>query len=131
MITTSEHSLVPRAKTILSALAAAALAIAPISAFADDAAGHKPVCLQINRIDHTEVLNNHQILFYLIGKYDGHKVWINNLTNRCTTLTRDEGFSWSTSIPEYCDNLEIIHVLRSGETCTLGAFTPYEKAPKT
>jgi hypothetical protein len=128
MTYTSDNSLVPRAKRILLALAAVAVSIAPVSAFAQAGEGHKPVCLQINRIDHTEVLNDHQILFYMIGKHEGHKVWVNNLTNRCTTLTRSDGFAWVSSVPQYCDNLEIIRVLQSGQTCTLGAFTPYEKA---
>jgi hypothetical protein len=128
MTYTSENSRVPRGRTILFAAAALAASAAALPAIAQPADDHKPVCLQINRIDHTEVLNDHQILFYLIGKERGHKVWINNLTNRCSTLDRTEGFAWESSIPEYCDNLEIIRVLRTGETCTIGAFTPYEKA---
>jgi hypothetical protein len=125
---TSQSISVPRIRSILFAMAAVAAATAPVAALAQPADDHNPVCLHVNRIDHTEVLNDHQILFYLIGKERGHKVWINNLTRRCTTLDRTEGFSWQSSIPEYCDNLEIIRVLRTGETCTIGAFTPYEKA---
>jgi hypothetical protein len=109
-----------RIKTALLALSAAGLLSAP--ALAADEAG-KPVCLDVNRIDHTEVLNDHQILFYMYGK----KIWLNTLGNRCTTLTRQEGFAWESSIPRYCDNVEIIRVIRTGEVCTLGAFTPYEK----
>ncbi len=121
-------ALASRPVRFLFAAAAVAAAIAPVSAFAQSDDGHKPVCLQVSRIDHTEILNDHQILFYLRGQRDGHKVWVNNLTDRCSTLTRDEGFVWESSIPEYCDNLEIIRVLRTGQVCTLGAFSPYEKA---
>ena len=128
MTYTSDSSLVPRAKRILFALAAVATSIAPVSALAQPGDGHKPVCLEINRIDHTRVLNDHQILFYMNGRQDGHKVWINNLSNRCSTLTSQDGFAWVSSLPKYCDNLEIIRVLRTGQTCMLGAFTPYEKA---
>jgi hypothetical protein len=128
MTYTSDNNAVPRGGRILFAAAALAAFAAASPAVAQPADDHKPVCLQINRIDHTEVLNDHQILFYLIGKERGHKVWINNLTHRCATLDRTEGFAWQSSIPEYCDNLEIIRVLRTGETCTIGAFTPYEKA---
>jgi hypothetical protein len=129
MSSTSDNSRVPRGRAILFAAAAiAGLVGAPVAGFAQAADDHKPICLQANRIDHTEILNNHQILFYMTGRAYGHKVWINNLTSRCTTLDRTEGFAWESSIPEYCDNLEIIHVLRTGETCTIGAFTPYEKA---
>lgn len=120
---TSEKTSIPRNTMNLfaAALALAALA-APVSAFAADAAG-KPVCLDVNRIDHTEVLNSHQILFYMNGK----KIWLNTLANDCSTLTRQDGFAWESSIPKYCDNLEIIRVLRTGQVCQLGAFTPYEK----
>lgn len=128
MTYTSDNRFVPRTGAILFALAAIAASMAPVSAFAQDRefAEGKPVCLQVNRIDHTQVLNDHQILFYMLGR----KVWVNNLTNRCTTLTPQEGFVWESSIPKYCDNLEIIRVLRTGEVCMLGAFTPYEKPAK-
>jgi hypothetical protein len=106
-------------------LAAAAVALLGGSAFAADMPAAKPVCLDVDRIDHTEVLNNHQILFHMLGK----KVWVNTLAYPCTTLTREEGFAWDSSIPRYCDNIEIIRVIRTGEVCQLGAFTPYEKTP--
>ena len=111
-------------KTSFLALAAA-LMLPAAPALALDENG-KPVCLEINRIDHTEVLNDHQILFYMYG----NKVWLNTLTNRCTTLTRQDGFAWDSSLPKYCENVELIRVLRSGQVCQLGAFTPYEKQPK-
>jgi hypothetical protein len=129
---TPETTLIPRAKATLFALGVAAL-LAPLPAVAQDAPSvAKPICLDAHRIDHTEVLNNHQILFYMVGKEKGSKVWINNLAQRCPTLTRSDGFVWSDSegTPKYCDNLEIIRVIQSGETCLLGAFTPYEKPPR-
>ncbi len=103
----------------------AGLVLVPLPADADDAAPAKssPVCLDVYRIDHTEILNDHQILFHMRGK----QVWVNNLTNRCSTLTRDEGFVWESRIAKYCDNLETIRVIRTGQVCMLGAFTPYEK----
>ncbi len=99
--------------------------IAPLAAKAQDSAAGKQVCLDVSRLDHTEILNNHQILFYMRGR----KVWINNLTGPCATLTRSDGFIWESRIEKYCDNLETIRVIRSGEVCLLGAFTPYEKPP--
>ena len=93
----------------------------PGVARADD--GHKNVCLWVNRIDHTQVLNDHQILFYEVGG----KVWQNNLTVPCRTLTSQDGFAWSSGIPEFCGNVEQIKVLRTGESCLLGAFVPYVK----
>jgi hypothetical protein len=114
---------VTRIRRGLLAASAVGFLGAPASTFAADTDVAKPVCLDVVRIDHTEVLNNHQILFYMLGK----KVWLNTLTYPCTTLTRQEGFAWESSIPRYCDNLEIIRVIRTGEVCQLGAFTPYEK----
>jgi len=104
-------------------VAAAGLLGMPAPALAADRDAVKPVCLEINRIDHTQVLNDHQILFYMLGK----TVWLNTLTYPCTTLTRQEGFAWESRIPKYCDNVELIRVIRTGEVCQLGAFTPYEK----
>jgi len=112
-------------KTSLIALAALVTLTAAPAAFALDENG-KPVCLDVNRIDHTEILNDHQILFYMNGK----KVWLNTLSNRCTTLTRQDGFAWESSLPKYCENVELIRILRSGQVCQLGAFTPYVKQPK-
>jgi hypothetical protein len=120
-----DNKVAARIKASLLAVVAAGL-MSPAPALATDEAG-KPVCLDVNRIDHTEVLNSKQILFYMYGK----KVWLNTLSYPCTTLTRQEGFAWESSITKYCDNLEIIRVIRTGEVCTLGAFTPYEKPAKS
>jgi len=110
------------------AAVSALLAMSPI-ARAEDPAGaepKRPVCLDINRIDHTEVLNDHQILFYMNGK----EIWVNNLTIPCRSLTRQDGFVWKSSVPQYCDNIESIRVIRTGEVCLLGTFSPYQKPPK-
>ena len=112
---------IARIKGSLLALAAACLLSAPV--LAADMQSAKPVCLDVNRIDHTEVLNDHQILFHMLGK----KVWLNTLKYPCTTLDSQDGFVWESSVPRYCDNLEIIRVIRTGQVCQLGAFTPYEK----
>jgi hypothetical protein len=132
MSCTPNTSLFPRFKANTVALlfaSATAMLITPGAVAAqDDGAAPKaaPVCLDVTRIDHTEVLNDHQILFYMYGK----KTWVNNLTARCPSLTRQDGFVWSSWVPRYCDNLETIRVIRSGEVCMLGAFTPYEKPAK-
>jgi hypothetical protein len=117
-----DGNFVARIKTGLLALATAGFLSTPV--LAADTEATKPVCLDINRIDHTQVLNDHQILFYGYGK----KVWLNTLKFPCTTLTPQEGFAWESSITKYCDNVEIIRVVRTGQVCQLGAFTPYEKA---
>ena len=81
----------------------------------------KTVCLDVNRIDHTQVLNDHQILFHMVNG----KIWQNNLTVPCRTLTSQDGFSWESGIPKFCGNVEQIRVLRTGESCLLGPFVAY------
>ncbi len=118
----SEGIAADRRRYVIAVLLIAAAACAP-PATAEDMAAHKPVCLDVYRIDHTEILSNHQILFHMHGRQD----WVNTLASPCATLTREDGFIWKSRIARYCDNLESIRVIRSGEVCLLGAFTPYEK----
>jgi hypothetical protein len=108
---------------------AATAALSGISAaLADDAkpASDSQVCIEAREIDHTKVLNDHQILFYMTG----HKVWVNNLPNKCSALRYDEGFVWVSSNPQYCDNLETIKVRPTGQPCLLGKFSPYQKSAR-
>ncbi len=105
---------------IVAAFAAAAGSLAK-----DAAPAGKPVCLEVNRIDHTEVLNDREILFYM----NNGQIWVNNFSSPCRSLTREDGWVWESRIDRYCDNLESIRVIRTGEVCLLGAFTPYRKAP--
>jgi hypothetical protein len=81
------------------------------------------VCLDASLIDHTKVLNDHQILFYMKGR----EVWVNNLQNRCIGLRYDEEFVRAGSDPRYCDNAETIKAGPTGQPCLLGKFTPYVK----
>jgi hypothetical protein len=118
---TLDNSPVPRITATLFILAATvAFLAAPASA--DQTTETKSVCLQAHDVDHTHVLNDHQILFYMRGK----KIWLNTLQGRCVTLPFREGFAWESSFPEYCANAETIRVVQSGEVCRLGEFTPYE-----
>lgn len=122
------------ASAIVSGILMFPAALAP-AALADDAkpasgspASNSPasssmVCLDARLIDHTKILNDHQILFYMKGR----EVWVNNLPNSCSALRYDEGFTWVSSDPQYCDNLETIKVRPTGQPCLLGKFTPYEK----
>jgi hypothetical protein len=92
--------------------------------------GQKSICLPAQNVENTEALNDHQILFHMRD----HKVFVNNLSSPCRSLKdiNDDGFIWvaDTPIPEYCDNIEHIRVRRTGETCMLGAFSPYETSGK-
>jgi len=115
---TSSNSFVPRMKASVFALAAILASAAP--ALADQSSSS---CLPADDVNHTQVLNDHQILFYMRNK----KIWLNTLQARCVSLPIQEGFSFSSAFSEYCPNTETIRVVRSGEVCKLGGFTPYEK----
>jgi hypothetical protein len=116
---------VPRAKALaIAAIAALSCGVfAATPARADDAGSQ--ICLQTFQIDHTEILNKNQILFYMNGK----KIWVNTLPSPCS-MDNTDGFVWRSSIPQYCDNLETIKIIRTGQVCRLGKFTPYEKTAK-
>ena len=88
-----------------------------------------PVCLNLGDvpkepIGHTKVLDPQTILFYT---RDG-KVWKNTLKTRCPGLM-SRGFVLRGAEGEVCSNATTISVIDSGETCTLGAFTPYTPPP--
>ena len=94
------------------AMALTAAAIAP-------AAAEGSVCLQTYWIDRTTVVNPKTILFRM---KDG-KVYRSELRTPCIGL-RFNGFEYTTHADEICGGSQSIHVLQSGEVCTLGRFTP-------
>lgn len=116
---------VPRVKALAFAAIAALSCgfLATGTARADDA--NSQICLQSSQIDHTEIVNKNLILFYMNGK----KVWANTLPAPCG-MDRSDGFIWRNSLPQYCDNLETVKIIRTGQVCRLGKFTPYEKPAK-
>jgi hypothetical protein len=118
MFFTSINGFVPRMKTGVFALAAILTFTGP--ALAGQAGSS---CLPADDVNHTQVLNDHQILFYMRNK----KIWLNTLQARCISLPVQEGFAFSSAFSEYCPNIETIRIIRTGEVCQLGQFTPYEK----
>jgi hypothetical protein len=89
------------------------------------AAAQQMVCIPIVSIDHTEVVDDRTILFHMRDK----TVYRNVLPAKCPGLKFEDGFSYTTSIPELCSTVEIIRVLRRGTSCGLGAFEKLEPAP--
>jgi hypothetical protein len=85
--------------------------------------GH--VCLWTYQIDHTHVVNPRTVLFYM---KDGH-VWRNDLKAPCPGLSF-HGFSYVTRSDTICSNAVPIQVVRTGEACSLGAFSPYMHASR-
>jgi hypothetical protein len=119
MTYTSLGSVIPRGKAILIALAASVALAGP--ALADQST--KSLCIKADEVDHTKVLNDRQILFYMRGK----QVWLNTLKARCSTLPIQDGFSMPSNFSEFCANAQTIQVLFTGQFCQLGEFTPYQK----
>jgi len=102
-------------KTITKTLAAAAIAVcAALPALAS------PVCIQSRMIDHTSVQDSKTVLFHM---KDG-KVWRNSLQNSCPSLNF-HGFVMNMGPTDtVCSNQQSISVLKTHETCMLGAFEP-------
>lgn len=86
-------------------------------------------CISLSRIDNTRILDNSNILFYMLG----NKIYLNNLPHRCPGLKSAGTYMYRTSIDRLC-NVDFITVLRSsgggyspGAGCGLGLFFPVEK----
>ncbi len=87
-------------------------------------AGSNGVCLQTSMIDHTAILSDSAIVFYM----KGGKPYLNTLTFPCPSLKFEDGFTYEADFPEICSNAQTIKVLRSGTFCELGQFTAYDPA---
>jgi|HubBroStandDraft_2_1064218.scaffolds.fasta_scaffold204957_2 hypothetical protein len=116
------------AAAFLAALVAAPAMAQPAAAPPAPTSGVGPVCIhpfwtQQDPLNHTHVLDPQHVLFYM---RDG-KVWLNTLKGRCPGLMF-HGFSFVTPEDDVCANSTPIRVIETGETCTLGPFTPYAPA---
>jgi hypothetical protein len=86
-------------------------------------------CVQLNRIDHTDVVDESTLLFYM---NDG-KIYRNHLPIRCPQLKSEDRFMYRVSLPQLCDT-DIITVLTTigpgfmpGASCGLGRFQEISK----
>lgn len=84
------------------------------------------LCISITRIDHSDVLDDYNIVFDMRGK----AMYLNKLPNRCPSLAFEDTFTYSTPLSQLC-NTDIITVLRHagasfipGPSCGLGKFVP-------
>src|SRR2546430_10496165 len=66
------------------------------------------VCLPLNQIDHTQVVDDQTILFHMRDR----TVYRNVLPAKCSGLKFEDGFSYTSSTDQLCSNVEIIRVLR-------------------
>ena len=108
-------------------MATAMLALAgcsddPAAVDAQATAAGNGVCLPVNQIDHTQILTDTAILFYM----KNGKTWVNTISIPCSSLTMEDGFTYVNDVLEICSNSQTIRVARSGNFCELGQFTQFE-----
>ncbi len=83
-------------------------------------------CVSISRIDHTRIIDDRTIVFYMRGD----QIYINHLPKRCPGLKRADSYSYRTALNQLC-NVDVIRVLdsfggdlpRPGVACGLGKFS--------
>ena len=93
---------------------------------ADDIDREIKNCINLNQIDHTDVIDDDTILFFMRGR----EIYENDLPNKCPELRSQDKFMYRTSGWQLC-NVDTITVLndlgfgyRQGASCGLGKFAP-------
>jgi len=79
------------------------------------------VCLATAQIDHTDIVNDSAIVFFM---KDG-KAYMNAMRIPCSSLKMEDAFAYMTDAAEVCSNSQTIRVKNSGNFCELGQFTPF------
>jgi hypothetical protein len=109
-------------------VAAALAAVTPLAPAAERSVEPER-CLQLSRVDSTEVLNNRQILF----RTRAREYFVNNLPHPCPGLRRGSTLMFRTSIDLVCD-VDVVTVvesmgwgMRPGASCGLGRFEPVDE----
>ena len=110
----------PAAFALLSGL----FCLVPVGALAAGTANS--VCLEAGSIDHTVVVDDQTILYYMHGQ----KIWKNTLHTPCSGLKFERAFSEDIR-GQVCANAQMIQVFQTGTRCMLGDFTPYTPPAKT
>jgi hypothetical protein len=95
----------------------------------DLVSGPPEQCVMLSRIDHTDVIDDQNILFYM----NGGKIYRNHLPYPCSGLRFNDSFMYRTSLSQLC-NVDIITVLDNigfgftpRNSCGLGLFYPVTK----
>jgi uncharacterized iron-regulated membrane protein len=78
------------------------------------------VCLNVRDIQRTEVQDDRTILFHMRNG----KVWQNRLRQLCPMLKTSPWAQVLHGGDQVCANQQFIHVIQTGNTCSLGEFTP-------
>jgi hypothetical protein len=95
-------------------------------AAADDFDREPTDCITASRIDHTAIIDERTIVFYMRGG----DIYRNRLSYNCPQLLRDKTFSYDLATSQLCD-VDVVTViehlgstLREGVSCGLGPFYP-------
>jgi hypothetical protein len=110
---------------------AATFVIVAMSARSVIAAESEPTtCVELTRIDHTRVVDDQNILFYMRNG----DIYSNHLSHPAPEIDRNRPFMYATSIGRICKG-DIITVLENwgfgftqGASTTLGRFEPIDEA---
>ena len=116
----------PRAaRNTLPVLTLGAALLAGGTAAAQDADGMLN-CVSLTQVDHTEVVDDNTILFYMRN----NDIYRNVLPHRCPGLGREQTFMYRVSTSQLC-NVDVITVMdrvgagfMQGASCGLGKFQP-------
>ena len=117
MMKTKSLAIAGAAFALLTATAATAQNAGP-----GTTTGGGKICLWTYQVDHTHYVNPTTMLFYM---KDG-KVWQNNLKTPCPSLSL-HGFTYVSRSDQICGPEIGINVIQTGESCTLGNFSPSEQ----
>jgi hypothetical protein len=100
------------------------------ASYAQNGAPISARCVQLPAIDHTEVVGDRNILFYM----KDNKIYQNALPHACPGLRADQPFMYRVVLNQLCDS-DVVTVLERwgfgytpGQSCLLGEFTPIDAA---
>jgi hypothetical protein len=116
--------------TTLGALSALAMATGPAHGAEADADAEVLDCVNLSRIDHTHVVDNRNILFYMRGG----NIYLNRLSHAVPGLDRNDGFMYRTRMGRLCrvDTVTVLERwgfgLTEGASGTLGDFVLVDEA---
>lgn len=98
--------------------------IPPVASRAQEDPPLSARCVQLTRVDHTEVVGDRTILFYMKDR----TIYQNELPQACPGLGRDRPFMYRVMLSQLCDS-DVVTVLENwgfgftpGESCLLGEF---------
>jgi hypothetical protein len=123
----------PAEPAVMASLLAVLVAVAGLSRESTAQDGGQPGearnCVDLMRIDRTEVVDNDTVLFYMRNG----TVFRNELRHSCPTLGFEERFMYRTTLTQLCD-IDVITVLQDvgfgfmpTASCGLGKFEPIDE----